>query len=230
MANRFQAKSNVKTSLPTQLYIPSAELAEVHRDVFNFLAHEVGGIASTLGLRVDALGEALPASDQLAFRGLADQIRDLYRMIRLLEGPRGGSLLAPSRLMPVADWWRLTSHLLNTELPRGMTIVASPGTVRLKAEQAHLLTTLLLLACRDVRDRDIKGPTSLHARLTPMATANPGVVVELEIPRTVWPESSAPRLIGRWQRYAARVAKKSNTELMWWSVDTSIVMFRCVVP
>lgn len=229
LENRLLRESYVKTSQKAQSYLPAKELAEVHRDVFNFLAHEMGGLAGAMGLRIDALETVMPKADQAALRGLADQTRDIYRLLRLLDGPRGESFLAPARTMSATEWWRVASRMIGADLPRGMTIVPILETAVLSPRQSHLLTTVLLLACRDVQDRGVQVPSTLRARFEPVTASDTGTVVTLELPTCVWPETVQPRINGRWQRYASRLAKRSRFELAWWHKENTVMRWRCVV-
>lgn len=219
----------MKPQEPSLQFVPSAELAELHRDVFNFLAHELGGISSALGLRADAMTLALPGPDQAALQGMSDQLRDVYRLLRLMEAPRGESFLAPSRSTTGAEWWRVCGKMLDASLPRSVVLKPALDGVELLPRHAHLLTILTLLACRDLRERRVTGPATVAYSLSPRIPSELGVVAELSLVNADWPEGKETRRTARWQRYAARVASKAGVELEWWVPMGERVRWRCTI-
>src|SRR5512143_2273684 len=116
--------------------IDSGEAAELHRELFTVLAHELGGIATALSLRTDAVAAVIPPADHAALRTLSEQIRDVNRLLRVMRGVVGESTLAPSRRMTVDDWWRFTSRLTNSILPRGVRVDTSFRSAQLNFDQA----------------------------------------------------------------------------------------------
>jgi hypothetical protein len=88
----------------------TAESAELSRDVLSTLAHELGGIASALDLRVAAMARVIGEQDLHALREIAEEVRMATRAARFARGPDGSGMLNPMRRQSLDEWWRLTGR------------------------------------------------------------------------------------------------------------------------
>ena len=206
---------------------PGSQAAELHRDVFTVLAHDLGGIASSLALRADALAVVLPSADHAALCALAEEVRNINRVLRLIRGPQGSEALAPARNMPVAQWWRFVSRLTNAILPRGAVVHATLEAAPLSPLQASTLSHLWLAACKELSRRGVQPPCRISLTVTPRDEPGEGVTLLAELPADSWPAQSASRSASRWFRYSARLARLNGAELQWWAVERDAARWLC---
>jgi hypothetical protein len=210
-------------------FVPGSQAAELHRDVFTVLAHDLGGIASSLALRADALAAVLPGADHAALSALAEEVRDINRVLRLIRGPQGTDALAPGRNMPVAQWWRFVARLTNAILPRGAVVHATLEAAPLSPLQASTLSHLWLAACKDLTWRGLQPPCDISLTVTPRDEPGEGATLVAELPAGRWPAPRASRSASRWFRYSARLARLNGAELQWWTVEGDAARWLCSI-
>lgn len=210
-------------------FVPAREAAELYRELFTTIAHELGSVSSALGLRAAALASTVPAADVEALRGLSAQLRDIHRLLRLLQGPRGPSVLAPTKNSTADDWWRLIERLVGSSLPRGVRVQARAQVAIITPSQAYVMTHLVMLACQDLTSRGLLAPASLQLSITPHHAADTGVTVIAELPMEQWPSEHAPRIADRWRCYAVRVADRGRADLRWWIPQDERMQWRCSI-
>lgn len=131
---------------------------ELLRDALGAAAHDLGGIASALALRVDTLGPASTPEDRRALGAIAEEARTLGRQLRQLRGPRGGDLLAPSRPGTLLTWWPLVERFGRALLGRGLALEASLDDAPISPEQSHALSFAILGLARGLRERELPRP------------------------------------------------------------------------
>lgn len=210
-------------------FVPSAEAAELYRDVLFLVVHDLGGVSSALGLRAEALSAILPEADRLALEGLSEQIRDINRLLRLVHGSRSGELMSPTKEAPVRDWWRLVPRLLAAVLPRNIAIDHRLGSTNLTSSEANTIALLLMLAGRDLTSRGFRGPAQLLVEVEPRDASESGTVVRLSLDRADWPVDSNDRAVQRWFRYAQRIATPSGAHVEWWDERDDRVVWTCSI-
>lgn len=220
----------MKRKKSEKIFVPSAECAEIYRDVFSHLAHELGGISSALGLRADALSSVVPAADHLALRGLSDQLRDMNRLLRLLQSQPGTPLMAPKRPNTAADWWALTARTVGAALPRGVLVEADVDDIELPPTSATVLTHLLLLAARDRVSSGLTPPARLRVRVAPDVATPDTVIVTADLQESGELDDHNSLLATRWQRYAARLARRNHAALTWWHSNENQKRWQCALP
>jgi hypothetical protein len=194
--------------------LPSAELSELHDDVFSVVVHELGGLSSALALRADALRGVLPDADARALRSLAEQARDLSRLLRLLRGPVGEGMLAPSREVSLDSWWKLIAPLAAHALPRGVRLHSTFQVSSMPPGCATALTYLLLLAVRDLPPQLIRHHDGITVRI--QHDADDHVTCALDV-SLMSDDPDPPMRRTRWTRYATRLARREQIALEWWT-------------
>ena len=207
--------------------VNGAQAAELHRDVFAVLAHDLGGLASSLSLRADALAALLPGTDHAALCALAEEVRDTNRMLRLVSGPRGTDALAPAPNIPVKNWWRLVSRLTTATLPRGVV-----PRVQLEAEpfsplEASSLAHMWLAACKDLTERGLQPPCTISLTISPRDETGEGATLIADLPADRWPAQNTSRARSRWLRYGSQMARLNGAELHWWTVEHDVARWMC---
>lgn len=214
----------VKKPARRRALLPTAELAELQDDIFAVLIHELGGQSSALALRADVLGAGLSPADLLALRTLAEQGRDMSRLLRLLRGPLGDGLLAPARELAVADWWRLVTPLVSHALPRGMRLLPSFEISTVPPSSATTLTYLILVALRALgtASTSVRGDFSVTLRESPDGALHCDLLMTVA---SAW-HGSTPSP-SRWHRYCARLARRERVILTWWSNDEAVWRWSC---
>ncbi|QJR35945.1 hypothetical protein [Gemmatimonas groenlandica] len=211
--------------LATVSAAPSAELARLHRHAMLAITHDAVGIAAALELRAESLATGAGPSDTAALGSLAVQLRDVTRMTRLLKGPDADDALMPGRVLPAADWWRLTARLASAIVPRGTRVATDIASTEFSPRAAHVLCVLWLLACEELRDAGVTRPTVL---LSIRHRAEDDFrEVEAIIPAEQWLPVSGRA--SRWQRYASGVAAKHHATLAWWTSEESGARWRCAI-
>lgn len=207
----------------------SAEAAELYRDVVSLVIHDLGGVSSALGFRTEALSAQPTAADRQALRALTDQVRDITRLLRLMQGPGTNELLSPMKEAPVQEWWRLASRLLAAALPRKVVVDHDLGTAMLTSAHVSVLSILMMLAARDLTARGWRGAEGLHVRVSTDNHTEPGAHVTLSIPIVDWPMTAARRTVKRWSRYAERIAGRAGARVEWWVEQHDRVVWRCSI-
>jgi hypothetical protein len=137
----------------------SAMDAELMRDVLGAAAHDLGGAASALGLRLDALGSAPSPEERKALASIAEEVRVLGRQLRQLRGPKGSETLAPGRNTSLRTWWPLIERFGRAVLGRGVALEGLVQDCELTPAPFHALTYAVLGLCRDVREREMSPAT-----------------------------------------------------------------------
>ncbi|MFN8571191.1 MAG: hypothetical protein U0132_03985 [Gemmatimonadaceae bacterium] len=211
--------------------IDAQEAAELHRDSFSVLAHDLGSIASALALRADALATLVPGTDVAALHALSEQIRDANRTARLLKGPARSSVVAPHRSTTVDDWWRLTHRLAVAVLPRGVRLETRFANAVLSNADASVLTHIWLASCKDLVARGLHAPGTIVLSVSP-AQDHPDMTMLLaEVGPQEWLPPDTSRAGSRWHRYAARLARLQEATLAWWHVrDNGSMEWSCAFP
>jgi hypothetical protein len=224
--------SSSRHNIPRFPATPQA--AEIYRDALGMVVHDLGGISSALALRADALRPVVPANEVEALHGLTEQLRDVMRLLRTVLGPRGDSLIAPSRRTPADEWWRLTSRLLSASLPRAVRITQTLAPVTLTPTASSLFANLMMLACRDLVARGLVAPATLHVTIAAVPSPSSDAAgdidracVTLDIASPTLP--LADRVIGGWQRSAARLARRGRADMQWWTADGDRERWQCSV-
>jgi len=205
----------------------TAENAELNRDVFTALAHDLGGIAGALDLRASALERIIPEADALALHTLSDQVRLVNRGVRLVRGPSdGGDRLMPSRMQSLEDWWALASGFTNVVLPRGVSVDAHWDPAQLSASRAAPLTWVWLAACKELTELGITTPCTVSLR---GIVSGGDVVLVAEVPgdRLTLPNGS--KRPSRWRRYAAGVSETQGITLQGWNRSGDLTQWRCAL-
>jgi hypothetical protein len=203
------------------------ETAELHRDVLSAVAHELGGIASALDLRAEALSRTIPEKDLAALRDLAGELRVTTRAVRFVRGADASGMLSPTRLQTMAEWWSLARRFTSVVLPRGVAIDAQLGDASLEAAHASALTWMWLAACKEISDR-IAPPCTLTIRAAQGAGARPGVTLTAELnPGHL---SSTPDDRSRWAGYAGEFAAELGVERPSWQQEGTLLRWCCVIP
>lgn len=210
--------------------IDAEEAAELHRDLFSVVAHDLGGIASALSLRADALAPELAPADTETLRTLAAQVRDANRAMRLLKGPDGASMLAPDRSVTLEEWWHLTHRLTLAVLPRGMRIDTRLQSVRVSLQDASVLAHIWLASCKDLVQRGVHASSVLTFAASPVHEPVEGTLIEVDVAAQDWPPVDDSRRAVRWHRYASRLARLQEASLAWWharSPDGGVLSWSC---
>lgn len=210
----------------TSRFVPAAEAAELYRDVMFLVVHELGGVSSALGLRAEALSSVLPDSDRAALQGLSEQIREINRLLRLVQGFQNEAMMSPTKEAPIREWWRLIPRLLGAVLPRNIAIQHRLGASTLTPSEANVLALLLMLAGRDLTTRGFKGPAQLMVEVEP---TDAGTVVCLSVDQAAWPGDGNGRATRRWHRYAQRIAKPANAHVEWWTERDGTMVWTCTI-
>lgn len=209
--------------------IDAQEAAELYRDSFGVLAHDLGGIASALALRADAV--ATLAADADALRALSEQIRDANRTVRMLKGPTRSSALAPLRAVAVDDWWRLTYRLTMAVLPRGVRVDTRFTSAELSNADASVLTHIWLASCKDLVARGLHTPSTLLISVDTAHDAGDTTLLLAEAAPQEWLVPDTSRAGSRWHRYAARLARLQEATLAWWNQrDNGSLAWSCAFP
>ena len=206
-------------------FAASAEAAELYRDVVSLVIHELGGVSSALGLRAEALSTHQPNADRHALQALAEQVRDITRLLRLLQGPRTNELLSPMKEAPVQEWWRQIARLLAAVVPRNTVVEHQLGAAMLTSAAAGVLSMLMMLAVRDLTANGWRGKGGLQVRVS--SDEGRAVHAVLSIPLTDWPERGARRAVKRWSRYAERIAGRASAHVEWWIERHDTVVWKC---
>lgn len=206
---------------------PSAEAAELTRDVLSVVAHELGGIAGALDLRASALTGTTPDPDLNALRGLAEELRVATRAVRLARGTDGTGTLGASKPQSLENWWKLVSRLTAIVLPRGVAIESGFSGGQVSPSQSPSLTWLWLAACKDLGERGIIAPATVTLRGGGAGPGNEGVtlVAEIKVDRLTAADSST----SRWSRYGAAIATELGTAQSAWERDGDQLRWRCVI-
>lgn len=198
--------------------------AELLRDALGAAAHDLGGIASALALRVDTLGPAITAEDRRALGAIAEEARTLGRHLRQLRGPTGGDALAPSRTATLLSWWPLVERFGRALLGRGLALEASLHDAPISPAQAHALTFAILGLAMELRARDMPRP----ARVSLVASHEDGTVT-LRM-RLTGPDDlpvGMATAADPWGRYALDRATQGGVAIAWKDRD---VLFRIPTP
>jgi hypothetical protein len=217
--------SGKKRASPLDL---SAENAELNRDVISTLAHELGGIASALDLRAAAMARTIPDQDLGALREIAEEVRMATRAARFARGPDGSGMLNPMRRQSLEEWWRLTGRFTASVLPRGIAVEPRFADLTLTAEQASLLTWIWLAGCKELGERGLTSPATLHltAERTPTEGGASWLVAETRNDSF----GSGGRSPQRWSRYAAKLAKVLGVDPPDWHEDAGTLRWRIRLP
>ena len=198
------------------------ELAELSQDVLSVMVHELGGIAGALDLRATAMAKSAPPQDLDALRELAQQLRVAIRGVRLLRDRDGSGMLAISKPLPLAEWWRLASRLTAMALPRGVAVESQFDGGQLAPTQSAALTWMWLLACKELADRGLTTPVTVTVRGS--GTDGGDVLLLAEVPADrVSPADTA----SRWTRHAAKLARDAGAKPPTWSQDKALIRWRC---
>jgi hypothetical protein len=192
------------------------------------IIHDLGGVSSALGLRAEALSADQTAADRLALQAIAEQLRDITRILRLLQGPNTSELMSPMKEAPAQEWWRLTSRLLAAALPRKMVVEHHLDAALLSSAEVSVLSMLMMLAARDLTARGWRGAGGLRVQITSAAGRPRGAQVTLAVPLADWP-STARRAVKRWSRYAERLAGRAGAQVEWWVERHDKMEWRCSI-
>lgn len=125
------------------------------RAMLGTAAHDLGGVASALALRVDVLAPSLPSADAAGLRGVVEHVRTLGRQLRRLRGAAGGSNLAPARERSLTEWLSLLERFGGPILGRGMALRMTCDAGSIAPEAEHSLTygvLALFSALHELRD------------------------------------------------------------------------------
>ena len=206
---------------------PSAEAAELTRDVLSVVAHELGGIAGALDLRATALSGTTPDPDLQALRGLAEELRVATRAVRLARGTDGIGALGGSKPQSLETWWKLVSRLTAIVLPRGVAIESGFSGGQVMPGQSPSLTWLWLAACKDLGDRGIITPSTLTLRGDSAGNGDKGVtlVAEMQADRLTTADSPS----SRWAHFGASIATELGTSPSAWERDGDLLRWRLVI-
>lgn len=194
--------------------------AELLRDALGAAAHDLGGIASALALRIDTLGPASTPDDRRALGAIAEEARTLGRQLRQLRGPRGSDSLAPSRPGTLLTWWPLVERFGRALLGRGLALEATLDDAPLSSEQSHALSFAILALSRAVRERDVPRPAVVS-----LSGGRDGAAIVVRM-RVTGPDQSALPMTTAgepWGRYAEAMAARGGVDLVW---DGHDVVFR----
>ncbi|MGQ0647170.1 MAG: hypothetical protein ACT4P7_06335 [Gemmatimonadaceae bacterium] len=190
------------------------EASEIAREMFGTFAHDLGGIASALALRTDALASLLPPRDSQALGAIVDEIRTLARVLRHVRGPRGTEQLAPSTAGDTTQWWNLVERVARSALPRGVGLRSTVANARLTAEQAHTLTYLVLALFHDLTTRGLAPPAMVSLTVSAHGPVEqPDVAIDVRPERTDGTAVLLTQTSTRWLRYARRVAGRIRAEI-----------------
>lgn len=210
-------------------FMASAEAAELYRDVLVLVVHDLGGVSSALSLRAEALTAILPESDRFALESLSEQIRDINRLLRLVQGSRSDELLSPTKEAPVREWWRLVSQLLAAVLPRNVTLTHRLGATTLSSSEANVVAMLVMLAGRDLTSRGLNAPAQVTIEVGPRSGSQNGTVVRMSLNCADWPVDGDRRAVRRWFRYAQRLARPSGAHVEWWHERNDRMVWTCCI-
>lgn len=123
------------------------------RAILGTAAHDLGGVASALALRVDVLATTLPAEDVAALRGVVDHLRAVGRQLRRLRGSSGGSSFVPAREKTLAEWCALLERFGAPLLGRGIELRTSCNDGAISTETEQALTYAVLAEFQSLRER-----------------------------------------------------------------------------
>ncbi len=207
---------------------PTREAAILLRRGLSTVVHDLVGIASAIELRLEVVESVIPPSDGAALKTLVQQLRAMTRTIRLLQGPAGSGVLAPSRHIPLDEWWSLVSSLTHGVLPRGVTVGAQVTQAPIPFPLAGALTQIWLLACEELAERLVVGSQNRVIALTALC---PDERIELSASLPADQMGSSKRgLRSRWQRQALRIGEPLHADLHWWVTTADAVSWRCSIP
>ncbi|MBC7896785.1 MAG: hypothetical protein H7066_15310 [Cytophagaceae bacterium] len=184
--------------------------SELLRDALGAAAHDLGGIASALALRVDTLGPASNSEDRRALGAIAEEARTLGRQLRQLRGPRGGDLLAPSRPGTLLTWWPLVERFGRALLGRGLALEATLDDAPISPEQSHALTFAMLALARGLRERELPRPGLVS--LTNSRDGN-AVVVRMKLTGPAGETIAITATGDPWARYAREAAERGGVDI-----------------
>jgi hypothetical protein len=200
---------------------------ELNRDVLSAVAHELGGIASALDLRAAAMSSTIPQQDLAALRDLAEELRMVTRSVRFARGTDGFGTLDPTRPQALGDWWKFAVRFTSVVLPRGITVESRFSDGHLNAAAASGLTWLWLAACKELRERGIVSPCTVHLHGESGGNGSNAVTVTAEVDSDRFPSGNGSA--SRWMHYAAGVAQDIGVTAPSWERAGSVVRWRCTV-
>jgi hypothetical protein len=209
--------------------VAAQDVAGTHQDVLSMLAHDLGTLSSAFALRLDVVESLLPPADAAALRTLVEQLRDIRRTLRLVDGPRREELLDPARAVPLVEWWRLAVPVLQSVVPRGVRIegVVTDGMV--SAQQAQVLLLLLHGACRGLASSLGEPPVLVRCVIAPLPAGAEGAQVSMDVAHVHWRPVDAPRRAPTWARRADRLATRSGAQHSWWTLQEEHMRWSCLV-
>ena len=206
----------------------TAESAELSRDVLSTLAHELGGIASALDLRVAAMARVIGEQDLHALREIAEEVRMATRAARFARGPDGSGMLNPMRRQSLDEWWRLTGRFTASVLPRGVAVEPSFAPVQLISERATALTWIWLAGCKELTERGFTTPATVRLQGGPGVNGKGVVLLAAETDASRVGSADSPK--SRWSRYAAKAARVLGADPPEWAEEEGYLRWRVQLP
>lgn len=205
----------------------TVESLELNRDILSAVAHELGGIATALDLRAAAMSASIPDKDLAALRGLAEELRMATRSVRFARGTDGFGTLNPTRPQALEDWWKFAARFTSVVLPRGITVESRFSDGHLNAAAASGLTWLWLAACKEIAERGIVSPCTVHLHGESGGNGSDAVTLTAEVDSDRFPAGKGSA--SRWVQYAAGVAQDLGVTAPSWEVAGSVVRWRCTL-
>ncbi|MCC6316804.1 MAG: hypothetical protein IT361_03850 [Gemmatimonadaceae bacterium] len=189
---------------------PSETEGALLGDLIGSAAHDLGGIAAALALRVDALGTTVSAEDHRGLVSIAAEARTLARQLRQLRAPRGEEQLAPDSATTFARWWPLIERFGRAVAGRGIALDARMDDTPITAQQSHALTFATLALLRAPRDRGLAAGATVH-----IVSKSHGGQPALCLTARSADGTTIPMTAddGPWTRYASHAAARGGIDL-----------------
>ena len=158
--------------------ISAARLGHVRLELLELLigaiAHELGNLASPIGLIADSLGAATTAERRESLAGtlrlVASGMRALTTTARHLRGGSVEEQLAPAAPRALTEWWGHTAGMINDVVPDAVTITGAGVSGAVPPHVFAPLTIALPALCRAATLR-CPAARTVHVRLAAAADA-----------------------------------------------------------
>lgn len=122
------------------------------RGVLSATAHDLGGLASALSLRVDVLERHEASEASAALRRIATELRTLGHDVRAFRESEGGDALSPSRTGSLVQWLARLMRYGRPVLPRGSTLDGVAPDALVAAADAQALSFIALAVLWHIAD------------------------------------------------------------------------------
>ena len=206
--------------------IPSAVLSELHRDVSRSLIHTLGTISGAMGLHAETARLSPGADHGRILHELAEQLRDVRRVLSIMSGPRDDGLLSGTSSFTAAEVRSAILQVVPAVLARRVALTVQVEVPALHPARVTTFIHLLMLACKELSIRQTADAATIEVHLA-RADRTERAHAALQVRADHFHRDAIPRAEHRWGAYASRLVRGGDTRLTWWTRDDGPLIWLC---